>query len=383
MTTYNIYHGWREIAPPDKIQRIYHGSRLIWERATGLIPDTTLAGYRFTKAGLLIPGSIYGSEITAYDLHINPTRYDITGIFADYEAAEAVWSDTPVYRVSSTQATTYAKLNGDLVELKDAGFARSSITSEVTDTASQWDMYTSAVRNFVKLNRAAIAAPAGHGIYPLSRPMGYLKDAKNISPLCYVQGSGALTTDADYVVLAVCSDSLICAEGVYFKTAAAYGKITERTLTGELVQTIYDANQRILTYTADSKPRHFYKIRSYLFSYSYSGTTEQLQIQDLTDKTKIKKIDKKTAPMPENIACIGDTWYCIPITGECVYKGTDPLNMTEQISLVDDEWGEYTVCNADKVGCYYADEQAGTLYVIGKSKKNINGTSNYKLFCVS
>ncbi len=377
---YNIFYGGREITPPDNISKIYHGSTLIWERASSLIPDTTLAGYRFTRTGTLIPTSIYGDSVTTYDLEQQPSIYNIKGIFSDSESTEFVWSDTPAYRVQSTADTTYAKLTGDYVELKNSEFARQSMNLAVSDTASQWDMYTSSVRNFVKLNKAAIAAPAGSGIYPLSRPMGFLIGKSEISPLCYVK-DGELTTDAGYVVLAVCGDSLICAEGIYFRSTAVYGKITERTLSGELVRTIYDSNQRVLTYATDSKPRDFYKVKDYLFSYSYSSVADgQLYIQDLTDSTKTARKDKSTGPIPENIFCYGDTWYCIPRTGVCIYKGSSPFTMTEPVYLSDTDWGEYIVCYADSMGCYYVDEQAGVLYVIGKSKKSVEKGANYKLF---
>ena len=69
---YAMYYGGNKIPPPDNTSQIYHGARLIWERASEVTADTTLQFYRFTKSGLLCPGAISRNtdkKAKFYDVH--------------------------------------------------------------------------------------------------------------------------------------------------------------------------------------------------------------------------------------------------------------------------------------------------------------------------
>ena len=267
--TYEIKINDQTVEPADEsINEIYAGSKLIWKRKSQeLFADTTFARCKFTRRGLIVPVSLSQSERDIYEKDGQKvSEFNITNLLNEYETGNFVYNDTPAYTISSTEGTVYARDLDDF--LYTAGAAENVLTRSalnITDTATQWNGYYDSISSYLRSHKTTISSPGGHGILPLSRQLGAPAGAEKFGPLCYVK-DGRLITDAGYVVLAVCGDSLICAEDIIMsnKNRRASGYITERTLTGEKIRQFFTARQRLLSYpyytggsvSGSENPRH-------------------------------------------------------------------------------------------------------------------------------
>ena len=259
---YEIKINGQTVEPADEsIQEIYAGSKLIWKRKSKeeLFADITLYRHKFTRRGLIVP--VYLDKTSSNDIYDKSghkvSEFDVTNLLNESDVGGFVWNDTPAYTVQGMYDFLYA-----------AGAAENVLTRStlnITDTSAQWKDYHYSVSNYLSTNKTTITGPGGNGILPLSRPLGATAGAEKFGPLCYVK-DGSLITYAGYVVLAVCGDSLICAEDVIMQNSGfnfkMYGYITERTLSGEKVRQFFPARQRLLSNlsslaSGSEHPRHY------------------------------------------------------------------------------------------------------------------------------
>lgn len=385
---YEIKINGQVVEPADKnVNKIYAGSHLIWERKRqSKTPDFRFAGYKFTRAGLLIPGSLTRGIKDIYNLNGEKvSEFDTTNILTDSEGAVFVWSDIPAYSISTTEGTLYARATGEFLYAdKSSQNVLLKGALNLTETESQWSGYYTSICQYIRQNPTTIAGPGGGGLLPLSRPIGGYSGADKIGPLCYVK-DGSLVTGGDYVVLAVCGDSMICGENVTLQNSSrgAFGLITERTLSGELIQTLIETRQRIITYNTTENARHFYKAGNALYYYYTSGGTQYLRVLNLTDKTTAD-VNFSSKPAPESVFYYNGKYYYLGPNYIAYSENPTPSVYDARTYIPDDEFGAYEIANPNTQGSYYVDEAAGVVYVIARSKTTYPTGSggmipNYKL----
>ena len=398
--TYEIKINDQVVEPADdSIQEIYAGSHLIWKRKSEpeLFADVTFARCKFTRRGLIVPAYLSAAERDIYEkTGQKVSEFNVTNLLNEYETGGFVYNDTPAYTISSTEGTVYARDLDDY--LYTAGAAENVLTRSalnITDTASQWSGYYDDISSYLRRYKTTISSPGGNGILPLSRQLGAPAGAEKFGPLCYVK-DGKLITDAGYVVLSVCGDSLICAEDIIMsnKNRRASGYITERTLTGEKVRQFFTARQRLLSYpydnpiggglVGDENPRHYYKVHDALFYYTWQGDVSYLKVLNL-DSNISAKCGIGTAP--EGIFYYNGKYFAV--CSSAIYYSTDPIFPADsaKIELPTDEYGSYYV-NYVSAGGYYVDRESGILYTIIESlnsfpTKEGGKAKNYKLITVN
>lgn len=397
--TYEIKINGQTVEPADEsVNEIYAGSKLIWKRKSQepeLFADTTFARYKFTRRGLIVPAYLSAAEKDIYEKNGQKvSEFDTTNLLSEHETGGFVYSDTPAYTISTTEGTVYARDLDDY--LYTAGAAENVLTRSalnLTDTNSQWNGYYNSIAEYLRTHKTTISSPGGSGILPLSRPLGAPAGAEKFGPLCYVK-DGKLVTDAGYVVLAVCGDSLICAEDIIMsnKDRRASGYITERTLTGEKVRQFFTARQRLLSYpyytggsvSGSENPRHYYKTGNALFYYALRSGVSRLNALNLDSNISAEcGIDTE----PECVFYYNGQYYAV--CGAGIYHSADPMlpEDSAKISLPTDEYGRYNINNAS-AGGYYVDQEKGILYTIIESVNSFptregGKASNYKLIMLN
>lgn len=393
--TYEIKINDQTVEPADEtVNEIYAGSKLIWERKSKepeLFADTTFARCKFTRRGLIVPAYLSAAKRDIYEkTGQKVSEFDTTNLLNESETGSFVWNDTPAYTVS----TEYGRV--DLYDfLYTAGAAENILTRsalDITDTSAQWSDYHYSVSNYLRINRTTISGPGGNGILPLSRPLGATAGAEKFGPLCYVK-DGKLITDAGYVVLAVCGDSLICAEDVIMRNRGfnfkEYGYITERTLTGEKVRQFFTARQRLLSNLSSQalgseSPRHYYKAGNALFYYALRSGVSYLNALNLDNNASA---ECGIGTEPECVFYYNGKYYAV--CEPAIYYSTDPMLPADsaRIDLPTDEFGRYTVSNVS-AGGYYVDRESGILYTIIESVNSFptregGKAQNYKLIQIN
>ena len=396
--TYEIKINDQTVEPADEsIQEIYAGSKLIWKRKSEpqLFADMTFARCKFTRRGLIVPASLSAAERDIYEKNGQKvSEFDITNLLSEHETGTFVYNDTPAYTISSTEGTVYAR---DLYDfLYTAGAAENVLIRSalnLTDTNSQWSGYYNSIPEYLRAYKTTISSPGGSGILPLSRQLGAPAGAENFGPLCYVK-DGRLITDAGYVVLAVCGDSLICAEDIIMSNSKsrASGYITERTLTGEKIRQFFTARQRLLSYPdytggsvlGSENPRHYYKTGNALFYYALRSGVSFLNALDLNSNTYA---ECGISTEPECVFYYNGLYYAV--CGSAIYYSADPMLPADsaKIELPTDEYGSYNV-NYISAGGYYVDRENGILYTIIESlnsfpTKEGGKAQNYKLITIN
>lgn len=166
---------WRQkILPPDNIKQIYHGARLIWERASEQLADTTLRYYRFTKNGLLCPYVISrgtDKEAKFFNVHgQNIFTVSFSNFLDDNESASFLWNDTPLYGV-------HVLNDGAIVESETAWYIEGGETAEsfichtfapeLTDTVEQWGNIFSKMSNYLFAHPNRPNFNGGGGMIPM------------------------------------------------------------------------------------------------------------------------------------------------------------------------------------------------------------------------
>ena len=387
---YEIKINGQTVEPADEsIQEIYAGNKLIWKRKRKeeLFADTTFARCKFTRRGLIVP--VYLTKADNHDIYDKNgqkvSEFDVTNLFKDEsETGAFVYNDTPAYTISVQTRDLYDFLY-------TAGAAENVLTRStlnITDTSAQWKDYHYSVSSYLRTNKTTITGPGGNGILPLSRQLGAPAGAEKFGPLCYVK-DGKLVTDAGYVVLAVCGDSLICAEDVIISNSGfnfkMSGYITERTLSGEKVQQFFTARQRLLSNlssqaSGSESPRHYYKVHNALFYYSLHGGISYLNALNL-DNNASAECGIGTAP--ECVFYYNGRYFAV--CSSAIYYSTDPMLPADsaKITLPTDEYGRYHV-NYVSAGGYYVDRENGILYTIIRSANSFptrdgGKAPNYKL----
>ena len=387
---YEIKINGQTVEPADEsIQEIYAGNKLIWKRKRKeeLFADTTFARCKFTRRGLIVP--VYLTKADNHDIYDKNgqkvSEFDVTNLFKDEsETGAFVYNDTPAYTISVQTRDLYDFLY-------TAGAAENVLTRStlnITDTSAQWKDYHYSVSSYLRTNKTTITGPGGNGILPLSRQLGAPAGAEKFGPLCYVK-DGKLVTDAGYVVLAVCGDSLICAEDVIISNSGfnfkMSGYITERTLSGEKVQQFFTARQRLLSNlssqaSGSESPRHYYKVHNALFYYSLRGGISYLNALNL-DNNASAECGIGTAP--ECVFYYNGRYFAV--CSSAIYYSTDPMLPADsaKITLPTDEYGRYHV-NYVSAGGYYVDRENGILYTIIRSANSFptrdgGKAPNYKL----
>lgn len=395
--TYEIKINDQTVEPADEsVNEIYAGSKLIWKRKSEpqLFADITFARCKFTRRGLIVSAYLSTTERYIYEkTGQKVSEFDITNLLSKHETGCFVYDDTPAYTISSTEGTVYARDLHDF--LYTAGAAENVLTRstlDITDTSAQWKDYHYSVSSYLRANKTTITGPGGNGILPLSRQLGAPAGAETFGPLCYVKG-GKLITDAGYVVLAVCGDSLICAEDVIIQNRGfnfkMYGYITERTLSGEKVRQFFTARQRLLSNlssqaSGSENPRHYYKVHNALFYYSLRSGVSYLNALNLDSNTSAEcGIDTE----PECVFYYNGQYYAV--CGSAIYYSADPMlpEDSAKIELPTDEYGSYNV-NYTSAGGYYVDRETGILYTIVESvnsfpTKEGGKAGNYKLITIN
>lgn len=394
---YEIKINDQTVEPADEsVNEIYAGSKLIWKRKSQeLFADTTFARCKFTRRGLIVPVSLSQAERDIYEKNGQKvSEFDITNLLNEYEAGGFVYNDTPAYTISSTEGTVYARDLDDF--LYTAGAAENVLTRSalnITDTATQWNGYYDSISSYLRSHKTTISSPGGHGILPLSRQLGATAGAEKFGPLCYVK-DGRLITDAGYVVLSVCDDSLICAEDIIMsnKNRRASGYITERTLTGEKIRQFFTARQRLLSYpyytggsvSGDESPRHYYKVHNALFYYAWQGDVPYLTVLNLDSNISA---ECGISTEPECVFHYNGLYYAV--CGSAIYYSADPMLPADsaRIELPTDEYGRYHV-NYASAGGYYVDRESGILYTIIESANSFptregGKAQNYKLIQIN
>lgn len=397
--TYEIKINGQTVEPADEsVNEIYAGSKLIWKRKSQepeLFADTTFARYKFTRRGLIVPAYLSAAEKDIYEKNGQKvSEFDTTNLLSEHETGGFVYSDTPAYTISTTEGTVYARDLDDY--LYTAGAAENVLTRSalnLTDTNSQWNGYYNSIAEYLRTHKTTISSPGGSGILPLSRPLGAPAGAEKFGPLCYVK-DGKLVTDAGYVVLAVCGDSLICAEDIIMsnKNRRASGYITERTLAGEKVQQFFTARQRLLSYpyytggsvSGSENPRHYYKMHNALFYYALRGGVSRLNALNLDSNISA---ECGIATEPECVFYYNGLYYAV--CGSAIYYSADPMLPADsaKITLPTDEYGSYNV-NYVSAGGYYVDRETGILYTIIESVNSFptregGKAKNYKLIQIN
>ena len=223
---YAMYYGGKKILPPDNIKQIYHGARLIWERASEQLADTTLRYYRFTKNGLLCPYVISrgtDKEAKFFNVHgQNIFTVSFSNFLDDNESASFLWNDTPLYGV-------HVLNDGAIVESETAWYIEGGETAEsfichtfapeLTDTVEQWGNIFSKMSNYLFAHPNRPNFNGGGGMIPMHFPMGYIEgvaQAETVSRppmLAYIK-DGKLVTDTGYAV------SQWCVQRVHISAAA-------------------------------------------------------------------------------------------------------------------------------------------------------------------
>lgn len=388
---YEIKINGQTVEPADEsIQEIYAGSKLIWKRKSQeLFADTTFARYKFTRRGLIVPAYLSADSNSIYEKNGQKvSEFDVTNILSESETGAFVWNDTPAYTISKSTKDLYDFLY-------TAGTAENVLTRStlnITDTSAQWREYHYSVSNYLRTNKTTIAGPGGNGILPLSRPLGATAGAEKFGPLCYVK-DGKLITDAGYVVLSVCGDSLICAEDVIMQNSGfnfkEYGYITERTLTGEKVRQFFTARQRLLSNlssqaSGSESPRHYYKTGNVLFYYALRGGVSYLNALDINSNASA---ECGISTEPECVFYYNGKYYAV--CGSAIYYSADPMLPagSAKITLPTDEYGSYNV-NYTSAGGYYVDRETGILYTIIESVNSFptregGKAKNYKLITIN
>lgn len=397
--TYEIKINDQVVEPADEsIQEIYAGSKLIWKRKSKepeLFADITFASCRFTRRGLIVPAYLSQTSRDIYEKNGQKvSEFNTTNLLNEYETGGFVYSDTPAYTISSTEGTVYARDLDDF--LYAAGAAENVLTRSalnLTDTNSQWNGYYNSIAEYLRAHKTTISSPGGSGILPLSRPLGAPAGAEKFGPLCYVK-DGKLVTDAGYVVLSVCGDSLICAEDIIMsnKNRRASGYITERTLTGEKVRQFFTARQRLLSYpyytsgsvSGDENPRHYCKAGNALFYYALRSGVSRLNALDINSNASA---ECGISTEPECVFYYNGKYYAV--CGSAIYYSADPMLPADsaKITLPTDEYGSYNI-NYVSAGGYYVDRESGILYTIIESLNSFptregGKAKNYKLIQVS
>lgn len=397
--TYEIKINDQTVEPADEsVNEIYAGSKLIWKRKSQeLFADTTFARYKFTRRGLIVPASLSATEKDIYEkTGQKVSEFDITNLLSEHETGSFVYNDTPAYTISSTEGTVYARDLDDF--LYTAGAAENVLTRSalnITDTATQWNGYYDSISSYLRSHKTTISSPGGHGILPLSRQLGATAGAEKFGPLCYVK-DGRLITDAGYVVLSVCDDSLICAEDIIMsnKNHRASGYVTERTLTGEKVRQFFTARQRLLSYprknpiggglVGDENPRHYYKVHNALFYYAWQDDVPYLTVLNLDSNISA---ECGISTEPECVFYYNGLYYAV--CGSAIYYSADPMLPADsaKITLPTDEYGRYNV-NYVSAGGYYVDRESGILYTIIESANSFHTreggkAKNYKLITIN
>lgn len=395
---YEIKINDQAVEPADEsIQEIYAGSKLIWKRKSEpqLFADITFARCKFTRRGLIVPAYLSATEKDIYEkTGQKVSEFNIANLLNEYETGGFVYSDTPAYTISSTEGTVYARDLDDF--LYAAGAAENVLTRStlnITDTTNQWSGYYDSISSYLRRYKTTISSPGGSGILPLSRPLGATAGAEKFGPLCYVK-DGQLITDAGYVVLSVCGDSLICAEDIIMsnKDRRASGYITERTLTGEKVRQFFTARQRLLSYpyytggsvSGSENPRHYYKAGNALFYYALRSGVSRLNALDLNSNTSA---ECGISTEPECVFYYNGLYYAV--CGSAIYYSADPMLPADsaKIELPTDEYGKYNI-NYTSAGGYYVDQESGILYTIIESvnsfpTKEGGKAKNYKLIQIN
>lgn len=396
--TYEIKINGQVVEPADEsIQEIYAGSKLIWKRKDKqeLFADITFASCRFTRRGLIVPAYLSQTSRAIYEkTGQKVSEFNITNLLSEYETGGFVYNDTPAYTISSTEGTVYARDLDDF--LYTAGAAENVLTRStlnLTDTNSQWSGYYNSIPEYLRAYKTTIASPGGSGILPLSRQLGAPAGAEKFGPLCYVK-DGKLITDAGYVVLSVCGDSLICAEDIIMSNSnrRASGYITERTLTGEKVQQFFTARQRLLSYpyytggsvSGSENPRHYYKVHNALFYYALRSGVSRLNALNLDSNVSA---ECGIGTEPECVFYYNGRYYAV--CGSAIYYSADPMLPADstKIPLPTDEYGKYNI-NFASAGGYYVDRKTGILYTIIESvnsfpTKEGGKAKNYKLIKIN
>lgn len=396
--TYEIKINGQVVEPADEsIQEIYAGSKLIWKRKDKqeLFADITFASCRFTRRGLIVPAYLSQTSRAIYEkTGQKVSEFNITNLLSEYETGGFVYNDTPAYTISSTEGTVYARDLDDF--LYTAGAAENVLmrsTLNLTDTNSQWSGYYNSIPEYLRAYKTTIASPGGSGILPLSRQLGAPAGAEKFGPLCYVK-DGKLITDAGYVVLSVCGDSLICAEDIIMSNSnrRASGYITERTLTGEKVQQFFTARQRLLSYpyytggsvSGSENPRHYYKVHNALFYYALRSGVSRLNALNLDSNVSA---ECGIGTEPECVFYYNGRYYAV--CGSAIYYSADPMLPADstKIPLPTDEYGKYNI-NFASAGGYYVDRETGILYTIIESvnsfpTKEGGKAKNYKLIKIN
>lgn len=397
--TYEIKINDQTVEPADEsVNEIYAGSKLIWKRKSKepqLFANITFASCRFTRRGLIVPAYLSADSNSIYEkTGQKVSEFNTTNLLSEYETGSFVYNDTPAYTISSTEGTVYAR---DLYDfLYTAGAAENVLTRSalnLTDTNSQWDGYYNSIAEYLRAYKTTISSPGGSGILPLSRQLGAPAGAEKFGPLCYVK-DGKLVTDAGYVVLAVCGDSLICAEDIIMsnKNRRASGYITERTLTGEKVRQFFTARQRLLSYpyytggsvSGSENPRHYYKVNDALFYYALRSGVSYLNALDINSNASA---ECGISTEPECVFYYNGKYYAV--CGSAIYYSADPMLPADsaKITLPTDEYGSYNV-NYTSAGGYYVDRETGILYTIIESDSSFptkegGKAKNYKLITIN
>ena len=391
--TYEIKINGQTVEPADEsIQEIYAGSKLIWKRKSQepeLFADITFASCKFTRRGLIVPAYLSADSNSIYEkTGQKVSEFDITNLLSEYETGAFIYNDTPAYTISKSTKDLYDFLY-------TAGTAENVLTRStlnITDTSAQWREYHYSVSDYLRTNKTTISGPGGNGILPLSRPLGATAGAEKFGQLCYVK-DGKLITDDGYVVLAVCGDSLICAEDVIISNSGfnfkAYGYITERTLLGEKVRQFFTARQRLLSNlssqaSGSESPRHYYKTGNALFYYALRSGISRLNALDLDSNASA---ECGISTEPECVFYYNGLYYAV--CGSAIYYNTDPMLPADsaKITLPTDEYGSYNI-NYVSAGGYYVDRETGILYTIIESVNSFptregGKAKNYKLITIN
>lgn len=396
---YEIKINDQTVEPADEsVNEIYAGSKLIWKRkseAPQLFADITFSRCKFTRRGLIVPAYLSAAERDIYEKNGQKvSEFDTANLLSEYETGSYVYNDTPTYTISSTEGTVYARDLYDFLYI--AGAAENVLTRSalnLTDTNSQWNGYYNSIAEYLRAYKTTIASPGGHGILPLSRQLGAPAGAEKFGPLCYVK-DGKMITDAGYVVLSVCGDSLICAEDIIMSNSyrRASGYITERTLTGEKVRQFFTARQRLLSYpyytggsvSGNENPRHYYKAGNALFYYALRSGVSRLNALDIDSGASA---ECGISTEPECVFFYNGKYFAV--CGSAIYYSDDPMLPADsaKIELPTDEYGSYNV-NYVSAGGYYVDRETGILYTIIESvssfpTKEGGKAKNYKLIAVN
>lgn len=397
--TYEIKINGQTVEPADEsVNEIYAGSKLIWKRKSKepeLFADTTFARYKFTRRGLIVPAYLSAASNSIYEkTGQKVSEFDITNLLNEYETGAFVYNDTPAYTISSTEGTVYARDLDDY--LYTAGAAENVLTRSalnITDTTNQWSGYYDSISSYLRRYKTTISSPGGHGILPLSRQLGAPAGAEEFGPLCYVK-DGKLVTDAGYVVLSVCGDSLICAEDIIMSNSnrRASGYITERTLTGEKIRQFFTARQRLLSYpyytggsvSGSENPRHYYKAGNALFYYALRSGVSRLNALNLDNNASA---ECGISTEPECVFYYNGKYFAV--CGSAIYYSADPMLPADsaKIELPTDEYGSYNI-SYTSAGGYYVDQESGILYTIIESVNSFptregGKAKNYKLIQIN